>query len=241
MKWIKTFEELNSYIYKRAAKKLAKMGHSKRSKELEEWGNTMEFRNSRARWVKNIEEYSKFGDFKIKITDKNGKELIIDDFYLSIVFEHDMFIDCMPENDSICFFIGIIPKNEETIKKCNSVLPEPDFGNGFYWGMNIAIKFEIVKDTVNITNFFIYNYDTSVSGNVELADRRSAVKFKNLIKNILNDPNFNYPSTRNGMYMYQDLESTICVEGEFSSNYGFSIDDLGKFVDKISPNQLFKN
>ncbi len=244
MKFIKKFnEELDPRIYRNAARKLTKMGHLDRAKKLKDWSVVVDNRVNMARWNKNIEENSKFGKFKVKINDGKGNHLLTDDFYLDITFDDFAFSESLvvPGNNTFCLFVGLIPTNEETIKKFSEIFPSADFDNGFFWGMVILINFD-VTDSVKIIDLEISEYDQSIAGKPIMADRKSAVQLKNLLKNMFGNPDFNYPSGMTDVdYIYEFLEKSICIENGFSSNYGFSLDDVAKFIDKISPNELFKS
>jgi len=244
MKFIKKFnEELDTSTYRNAARKLTKMGHIDRAKKLKDWSEIISNRNDMDKWDKNIQESSKFGTFKVKINDGKGNHLFTDDFYLDITFDDFGFSESLsvPGNNTFCLFVGLIPTNEETIKKFTETFPSTDFDNGFFWGMVILINFD-VTDSVKITDLEISEYDQSISGKPIMADRKSAVQLKNLLKNMFGNPDFNYPSGMTDVdYIYEFLEKSICIENGFSSNYGFSLDDVAKFIDKISPNELFKS
>ena len=251
MKYLKKFnEELKPLTYRNAARKLKKMGHSDRASELEDWSVKKEGDINYIKWQKSIEEYAKFGTFKlnIELDHPTKKGNIKDDFYLDIVFDVDCFIDSLYDREgngnrtgSISFFVGIIPTTEELKKKCDEMLPEPDMGNGFYWGMSIGLDFEIVNDEVNFTKFYIGNYDERISGDVSLADRSSAGKLRNLLKKMFTDPSLNYPSGRTDVeYRYQSFEQSILSEAGFSSDYGFRLEDAAEFLNTISPNTMYK-
>ena len=242
MKYLKRFNEereLEPRAYRNAAHKLQKLGHVDRAKKLQDWSKEVEGKKNLIRWEKNIEEFSSFGTFKISINKQ-----VMGDFYLDIGFDDASFIDnyeCEKESNpdkietSIWLPIGIIPTNKETLGKCKKILKE--FDNGFFWAMSVTIKMTIESGKVNLTHFNIEDYD---SDGMTLSDRQSAGKFKNLLKSIFSKPNLNYPGGRtDGLSMYKALERTICIESGFSSEYGFSLEDVGAFINTISPNSMY--
>ncbi len=110
MKHLKRFnEELRTYTYKKAAKKLAEIGHVNRAKSMENYVKKKEEeerlkseKESIDRWEKNVSEYSKFGKLKIDVFEKhetgrwmNGK--MSGYFYPVLTFDRDSFEDSMYE------------------------------------------------------------------------------------------------------------------------------------------------
>ena len=109
MKHLKRFnEELRTYTYKKAAKKLAEIGHVNRAKSMENYVKKKEEERLKSekesidRWEKNVSEYSKFGKLKIDVFEKhetgrwmNGK--MSGYFYPVLTFDRDSFEDSMYE------------------------------------------------------------------------------------------------------------------------------------------------
>ncbi len=247
MKYLRKFnEELKPQTYRRAAYKLKKMGHVDRASELDKWGDKIEDDLNYKKWGKNLEEYAKFGTYKLNIKTKKGD--INGDFYLDINFDGDSFIDSLYDNDEngnkeggIWFFVGIIPTTEELMKDCMSKFPDPDMGNGFFCGLSVGLDFEIINNKVEFKKFNLSNYDESISGDISLGDRQSAGRFRNLLKSMFTNPSLNYPSGRTDVeYMYQAFEQIILSEAGFSSDYGFRLEDAVEFINTISPNTMYK-
>lgn len=247
MKHLKRFnEELSPRIYNNASRKLDKMGMPKRAKALRDWSSIQQTKQNMGEWRQNVEQLKEFGTFRFTIKDEDGKELITDDFYLNIefddfafedqtLFEKEKYIngDIEEFSTSLYLMTGLVPMNEDTIEKCNDVLPDPDdLSNGFYWANCISIEMSISNDKVTLGEIKMESYDPSVSGNPLVADRRSAVKLKNLIKSILlNETNF--PTGREDIKNIHDLlESSILNKCGFSGDYGFELKEIADIIQK---------
>jgi hypothetical protein len=252
MKYLKRFnEELRPRTYLSAAKKLTDIGHTDRAKALEDWAQETEKREEITKWKDNLQDYALFGTYKINIVNPETGEKFTDDFYLDINFDEMAFEDNFEyekeqnpdeiKDISIFFFIGLIPTSEETLRKCMEIMPEPEFGNGMFWGMSCGIDFDVIKNEVKLNKFVLDDYDDNLSGNVSFADRSSANKFKTLLKNIFTNPELNYPSGYTDVeYMYQKLEQVILVRQGFSSEYGFDLKQVADFINTQSPNTMYK-
>jgi len=252
MKYLKRFnEELNSNTYNSAARKLTKLGHTDRAAELKSWAQETERKEELIKWKQEIQTYSPFGIYKMNIVNPESGEKLTTDFALDISFDADSFEDNFefekqkdPNNIndvSLSFFVGLIPTSEDVLKKCEEVMPEPEFGNGMFWGMFCGVDFKVVKGKVVIEKFALDNYDENLSGEVSFANRASANKFKTLLKNILTKTDLNYPSGyHDADSLYQKLEQTICIQQAFSSDYGFELKDIADFISAISPNEMYK-
>lgn len=252
MKYLKRFnEELRPRTYLSAAKKLKDIGHTDRAKALEDWAEETEKREEIIKWKDRLQDYGLFGTYKINVVNPENGEKFTDDFYLDINFDEMAFEDNFEyekeknpneiKDISIFFFIGLIPTSEETLRKCMEIMPEPEFGNGMFWGMSCGIDFDVIKNEVKLKKFMLDDYDDNLSGNVSFADRASANKFKTLLKNIFTNPELNYPSGYTDVeYMYQKLEQVILVQQGFSSEYGFDLKQVADFINAQSPNTMYK-
>jgi hypothetical protein len=234
MKYLRRFnEELSPEIYQNAADKLKKMGHVDRAKDLDEWADL-------TNWKKELEEYSKYGIFKITIKNPETGEKVTGEFTLDIIFDQLAFEDD-PES-GIGHTIGITPTTKELIDKCNSIMPEPDMGNGFYWAFFFNLNYNINNDVVEITGFDLFDYDDSQTGEVAFADRASANKFKNLMIKIYSDKNLDYPSGyTDADNLWDKLTTSILGNASYASEYGFKLEDVANYIRTISPNELYKS
>jgi hypothetical protein len=252
MKYLKRFnEELKPSTYMSASRKLSKMGHTDRADQLKSWAEEAEKREEIIKWRDRLQDYSPFGIFKINIVNPDNGSKMTADFALDINFDELAFEDSFewekqkdPNNVkdvSMFFFIGLIPTSEEILQKCNEVMPEPEFGNGFFWGMTCGIDFKVENGQVILDKFILDDYDEGLSGNVSFADRSSANKFKTLLKNIFSNADLNYPSGYTDVeYLYQKLEQVICIQQSFSSDYGFELQHAADFINRQSPNTMYK-
>ena len=252
MKYLKRFnEELRPRTYLSAAKKLTAIGHTDRANTLKDWSEQTEKREDMAKWKERLQEYSPFGTYKVNVVNPETEEKFTADFALDINFDELGFEDNFEsekENNPdlikgvyIFFFIGLIPTTEETLRKCEEIMPEPEFGNGMFWGMCFGIDFKVQNEQVILDKFTLDDYDENLSGNVSFADRASAGKFKNLLKSIFSNPELNYPSGYTDVeYMYQKLEQVILIRQGFSSDYGFELKNVADFINTQSPNTMYK-
>jgi hypothetical protein len=127
-------------------------------------------------------------------------------------------------------------------------MPAAEFGNGFYWAMFFNISFDIVQKEVKFKSVNLFNYDESLSGDVNLADRASAGRFKNLISRIFSDSELNYPSGYTGESMYEVLVRSIMHDQNFSDYTTlidgkitvFELESVSEWLKTFSANQLYK-
>jgi hypothetical protein len=252
MKYLKRFnEELRPRTYLSAAKKLTAIGHTDRANALKDWAGETERREEITKWKEQLQNYSPFGIYKVNVVNPETGEKLTADFALDVNFDELAFEDNFeyekqkdPNNISevsIFFFVGLIPTSEEVLKKCEEVMPEPEFGNGMYWGMSCGIDFKVENGQVILDKFALDDYDDNLSGNVSFADRASAGKFKNLLKSIFTNPDLNYPSGyTDADSIYQKLEQVILIQQGFSSDYGFELKNVADFINTQSPNTMYK-
>ena len=252
MKYLKRFnEELKPSTYMSAARKIKRQtGDTQRSSRLEDWARKVEMKESIVKWKRNIEEVSKYGKFKMNIKNPETGEVLVDEFYIIIGFDtlsmEDNYLydkEVSPENftSAFPFYIGIVPVSEESINKCEEVMPSADFGNGFYWGSFFSIEFTVKEDDITLTGFSFDDYDKNLSGEISFADRASAGRFKNLIKRILLERDLDYPSGYDSNEsLYDIIEKSILIECSMSSDYGFTLEKIAEYIGTINPNSLYK-
>lgn len=207
--------------------------------KLRSHADEMEKKQQLIKWKDTLQDYLLFGTSKLKITNPENNKELVGDFALFIQFDELAFEDNYEyergQDDkfksSIMFFVGIIPTSEELIDQCEEVIPEPEFGNGFYWGMGVSIDFEIDGDNVTFTGLDVDDYDSGMTGEVSFADKPSARKFLLLLKNIFSNPSLNYPSGyTDETNFYKKLEQVILIRQSFSADYGFSLEQVGDFI-----------
>jgi hypothetical protein len=238
MKYLKKFnEELDTNTYLSASNKLKSKGHLKRAKELSDWA-------IKSKWMLEIDRMSKYGKFKL-IIKGNNKQTMEGDFYLVLIPERDSLLDSIDAfkedgEGTMSFSIGIIPCDEEVMSEFEKLIPDGDMDNGFYWIGWALINFELTASTIKFTNFEMVPYDYHM-GTMSLADRPSAVKFRNLIKKLYSDSNFEYPSGYRDIENFYDIINLIYgSEAGLSSEYGFYPAMVSEFFDKdVTVNDLY--
>lgn len=248
MKYLKKFnEELRPQTYRNAARKLDKLGHFNRSKELKDWSDIKENELELEKWNQNINELSKFGKFKLNIVNPETGQKLTEEFYISLNIDRDSFgdsLDGMIQSGEGNFWIaiGLIPTNKETLDKCMEMVPDPDMGNGFIWAMSISLDFEIRGPIMKMIEYHLHNYDENISGDVSFSDRASANKFKNLLKKLFSQPDFNYPSGYNDFeYFYEMFYYVFGAQYGLSSDFGFTPEMISDFINTLSPNEMYKS
>lgn len=243
MKYLRRFnEELKTQTYRNAARKLTKMGHDGRAKELSNWADKREGIENVEKWKKNIEEFSPFGKYNIKIGNPETGESFVGEFYLDVIFDELAFAESIDDTGSgLWFHIGAIPVDESVIEKCEEIMPDPDLYNGFYWMFGMGVNYQIKNNKVELTSFYLESYDDSLTGEVSITDRGSAGRLRNLIIKMFSDPSFKYPSGyTNADTIYEVFERSILSESGFSSDYGFTLEEVADYMRTISPNTMYK-
>lgn len=259
MKHIQKFNErLDSKTYLSASKKLASLGHVKRSKYLADFSNDIDKRAQMRAWQKNINEYSKYGTFQFEISNNgtsqkvNHNSVFVGDFHLLFSYDSDSLEDSVAMEKAsdtpdeypidILFFIAVIPANEECLKYCLKQFPKDDTSDGFFWALTLSIVMEVKNERVNCLQLVIDQYDTGLSrANFKIADRKTANNFKNSLVSLFTE-DFEYPSGYSNIpNMFAKLENSICQHTEFSIDYGFDLLKVRDFIKKIPVNTLYKN
>jgi len=251
MKHIKKFnEELSPRVYRSAAVKLKKMGHERRSKELEEHAETASKREEIIRWKKNIDEYSKYGKIKLRFkANKYNKKEYEGDFYFQLLFNDDLAEDSIGSEKqkskgyfdfSIPFFVSIIPVDIETKQLCDQNMPDSDFDNGFYWVLWLNIQYKVEDEKIKFNGIIYDTDDESLTGSVEFADRKSAVVFKKTLKYCFEELS-DYPSdSTKTPDIYDLLYRTLCQELELLPEYNLSMEKIYNDINSFSINKLYK-
>lgn len=225
LKYVKLFEELRNDTYHKAADKLDDMGHSGRANKLRLHS-----------LYQSIKKYSKYGTYQLEIETENG--VIEGDFHLVVEWDYRSWLD---SSENFAFFIGIIPSTEELYKQCESMMEEPFFDNGFYWGMTFILDYEIVNELIQFKSFSKYDFDDSLTGKVDFINRTSIRKFMNLLINLLSDENMSYQMDNNYNNLHDAFTSIVLVNGNYGSDYGLEIADVVNYLKKVSVNKLYKS
>lgn len=250
MKHLKKFnEELEPSTYLTASRKLKKLGHERRAKSLEDWGRSAEKRVSMEKWKKNIQEYSPWGKATFKFISKKS-EIFRGDFYLILTFDDYAHLDSIPHlketskgyfSFSINFALGLIPADEETLQKCLSKFPDPNFYNGFFWGNWVNLYYKVENDKLSFSGISYHPYDESQTLDPELVDRRGALTLKKSLIACL-DENQDYPSNDTRYQIMHDLVfRCVCQQCELLVDYGLDMEKMLNDVKGYSHNYLFKD
>ena len=248
MKYLKKFnEELNPQTYRSAAAKLLKQSpfNKERADDLRDWAEKREVVQNTETWEKMKAETSKFGTYNLHIV--NDDVDFVGRFHPYITFERDGFVDEYEDNKEhgedfdmgLYFFLGSVPADQETLDKCIEIMPDPDFGNGFFWTNNIGIQLYFEAGSVKINDVKIDEYDDSLTGSVSITDRKSAQTLKTLLVKMFSEPNLGYPSGYNDFdSFYEMFEAKILAEAGMSSDYGFSMEAIADFLKGVSANKF---
>lgn len=241
---------------------VAKKEEEKRKRDEEDsfanWQRNVNEYSKYGKFKFNIDKNLSYSGVGKRVTQRGADKLeniLIEDFYLWIDFDELSFYDELDQykNDGefegsfttqVQFAIGIIPTTKEAIEKCKETLKannlDNDFHNGFFWSNWITFGLTVDGDKITVAPMFIDNYDTSVTGYVSLADRRTAGLFRNLLIGIFNG-SIKYPSGRTDISdMHDALEANVCNKSGLSSEYGLEMNHFVESLRKTSANSLFK-
>jgi len=246
MRYLRKFnEELKSDTYRRASYKLKKLGHEDRAKELSDWSKKVENDENMVKWEENKSQFSKFGKFKLNITNPETNKTFTGDFYLDLVLDRMAFEDSLDEiiadKEGVFWIaIGIIPVDQKTLNDCMQYLPDNDMYNGFFWGLSLTLDFVLEDEQIKFTNYSLDNYDENIAGNIKIADRSSAGRFKNLLKKMFSQPDFNYPSGYNDFNNFYDMVYDVFgAQFGLTTDYGFSPEVITDFINTMSANEMY--
>ena len=250
MKYLKKFnEELRPQTYRSAATKLLKQSpfNKERADNLRDWADKREMVEDSVKWEKMKQQCSKFGTYNLQIGNNADGTEFVGSFHPYITFERDGFLDEYEYNKEqgadfdmpLSLFLGSIPADQETLEKCIETMPDPDFGNGFFWTNNIGIQLYFESGSVKINDVKIDEYDDSLTGSVSITDRKSAQTLKTLLVKMFSEPNLGYPSGYNDFdSFYEMFEAKVLAEAGLSSDFGFSMEAIADFLKAVSANKF---
>jgi hypothetical protein len=260
MRYIKRFnEELDPRTYKRAAKKLRKIvidqprlarsiNASSRADELEKHAKNVESSDQMKKWVKKVQEMSKFGEFEITLSNQDENTLSNEDenefsgtFYLEVVPNLEDLTEFWNDSDTedreiqISLSVGLIPKNKEDIQVIKDLF-DLDFYNSFFWGFWLHVEYRVVNSSVEFVGITIYDYDPETCK--VIFNRKSANSLKRLIVSLF-DPSTSYPSGyRDITDFYEKLEVEIIQGLEISADYGIDMQRIKNDLQKLPVTQF---
>jgi hypothetical protein len=195
-------------------------------------------------WHKEIEEYSKFGS--IRLTIGEGSNIYTGDFYTDFSFDglafEDNYIYEKERNEEgnfssdIYIPVGIIPTTKEGLDKCLEIIDKEYFSNGFFWGIHIMIKFNVVNnERIEFTGM---SFDSDDDINAKLTSN-GAHKLKTLLYRLLSDRSLDYPSSSTEYKNeYDHINNFLCAEMGLSSDYGFELKDIADYIQTVDKNTL---
>lgn len=198
MRYLRKFnEELKSSTYKKAADQLKKLGHIRRSTELENWSKEVEIREENKNVKELISKLSPIGKFEMDILDQKNEIAFNSEFYVNLYFNSDLFIDMYddylryPESRnngiSFSFDICLVPANddEKSLEFKKMFKYSSSLGcyciSGFYLILN--------DDINNVSNYGITPiYNDNTFDNTLFSNRKEALKFKKeFIKSLIEE------------------------------------------------------
>lgn len=242
MKYLKRFnEELKTSTYRSAAQKLRKKGFTKRADNLKKYANDLD-------WEKNINIYSKYGEYEIRVVNPKTKKEYIGKYYIDLSnidrfgFE-DQLEDFKEDNDgSFWIPIYIIPVDIETKKGLDDVTVDDMGSDGSYEALSFGINFTLNDNVFDIYEINFENYDKSLVGDVSITNRKDANKLRKLLIDLFTDKNLNYESG------YEDSDDFFngfwkVFGDDFGLNEykGFDVSNFKNSLSKlISTNNMYK-
>jgi hypothetical protein len=227
-------EELSPTTYRTAARKLKAKGHVKRSMELL---NNLEIIN----WKKMINEFKKWGECEMYFNDEREIERGPGKFYIGLHFMDDptaeSIADAKESGDDIriYFILMVIPADDETKKLCDDYLPMKDFDGGYYQGIYPTLQYKSENGTLKLEML-----DISPGDNNFIFTRKAAVIFKKQLLSCFEegaDYDSGYTNITN---MYEKIRTTLQDE-DFTLEFDYDMDDIYNDIKKIPINDLYKN
>lgn len=249
-KYIIQNEELKSAVYKSAADKLSKLGHTKRPQELMKWHDLVKERELKKLKSDVINDCKKLGVYQLSLGYKSNLEwnTYVGDFYINLYFDeyniHESYEDWKQGGGSIwmCFSFGVIPINEDGIEFCKTIV-EPIIGTGSdkttYW----LGCFWLNMSEGNEPGDLVFKpagrgYFEEYEGGWSLANRKSAMQFKDALYKIFSGDIVigETPSIPGGIK--EDIIEYLC------NKKGHDIDEFEEIMNsikKIGLNRLYKD
>jgi hypothetical protein len=248
MKHLKSFnEELKSSVYKDAARKLTKLGHTKRAEKLTGWSDTVFEKECYQNWKKMVEDFSIDGTYKFKFK-RGGVTEIEDDFYLYISFDDYATKDSFDNGGNgsrpsgyISFYLGVIPTTEESYYECKEKLGI-DFRTGYFWGAIVSIPYRIEDNQIIFSKMEVDSYDEdSQAGYFSISDRKTSVRLKTQFWEIFSGKE-DYPSGYSDeSSMKRKIEKTMNeIPGLSDRDIKYDSNQVSNMLRTMSVNHLYK-
>lgn len=235
MKYLKSYNErLSPSVYRSASRKLRKLNFEDRAEELDKHAREKSYEI-----VKNT--YSKYDKVKFKLVDFKEDDYTISpelNFYPVITFdEGSQDFEEVDDDIYLNFFGSFIPADDEAVNWIKSYFNRWDEYFPNYCNFTFYFNIELKNMAYKINDVGFDCYDPEEFGGV-IFNRKNGGVLVNLVRKIINDPNFDYPAySTSDNNIYEELESYLIGNG-ISTNYGLEIKDLGEAVKKESINKL---
>jgi hypothetical protein len=243
-----TNEELNPSTYLSAADKLKKMGHIRRPEVLTAYAKEIEQREKDARKNRVFEEAKKLGEFQLKL-ERRG-EVKFSNCYLSLLFNDSFYkealsewLDADRENLWMGIMQGVHPVGEEDAANLewyfgDDISNYTNSHNGIIWLQDIYICLSN-SDYISAEGQKLPMRPTgqiSIEGSefseVYFANRREAIRFKNLIVGLFEgDIEYIQP---NGLDFKEQLLEELCENDERP----VELPELEELIDKLRVTRL---
>lgn len=264
MRYLKYNEELKSDIYKSAADKLSKLGHTSRANKLQLHHKDTLKKEIIADWEKHVETYSKYGKIKVLIKKNSSVEYIrseeevyfcfypyldpynSDTHFLTLQDTRSIKVNELGWNinTEIYFEMWIIPQTREQFDRINRLLePDSDPTFGFQtnkFRINLELEPNHFEFNDELSTFYFNDGGFSSDVKVSLADRPSAGRVKILLKKFFADSSIEYPIPFEDKTMYRTLLSKLLAEPGISTECGIGMEDFAELISKFNPNSFFE-
>jgi hypothetical protein len=243
MKHLKRFnEELSPSTYRNAAWKLSNIARKTGNNEFKTRSNNLRDYAETKAWQENIKEYSKFGKTTVTTQYNKKGDTVTGDFYLIFLFDdyayEEMVQDYLEEEKlNVVFSVGLIPVDVETKEKFQSVIPEGDFDNGFFWGLWTEVEFEDKGDGLELSKVGVSSYDFNITGKISFSRPLCGAIRRHLLACFTEDSGYE----QNGRPTYKILEEEVLIKSGASSKFGVAMEDLHNFIKDITPNIIMSS
>lgn len=243
MKHLKRFnEELSPSTYRNAAWKLNNMARKNGNDEFTKRSNELRNYAQDKAWQENIKEYSKFGKTTVTTQYNKKGDTVTGDFYLIFLFDDvaydDMAQEYLAEDKlNVAFSAGLIPVDSETKDKFQSVIPDDDFSNGFFWGLWTEVEFEDEGDGLQLSKTSLSSYDFNITGKLLFTRSLCGAIRRHLLSCFTEDSGYE----QDGRPTYKILEEEVLIKSGASSKFGVDMEDLHNFIKDITPNKIMSS
>ena len=243
MKHLKRFnEELSPSTYRNAAWKLSNIARKTGNDEFKTRSNNLRDYAEDKAWKENIKEYSKFGKTTVTTQYNKKGDTVTGDFYLNFLFDdyayEEMVQDYLAEDKlNVVFSVGLIPVDVETKEKFQSVIPEGDFDNGFFWGFWVEVEFEDRGEGLQLSKTSVSSYDFNITGKISFTRPLCGAIRRHLLGCFTEDSGYE----QNGRPTYKILEEEVLIKSGASSKFGVAMEDLHNFIKDITPNTIMSS